>query len=121
MVHKKKPDGSGQVMTTRGIRVFGATSRKEFFYPILKELFENIDGLSIKEIKSRIYNQFKDSFNDVDMSILRHGSPRWSKNIDWTNYDLRNECLISYNKTTKKYIITDEGIDCYKRSLIKKP
>jgi hypothetical protein len=104
-------DRTRQVVTMKGIRFYGATSRKEFIYPILRELNSNKSGLTNENLQKVISIDFQNKFNKLDLEILLSGYPRWQKNFDWIRYQMKNDGLIKFDAKTKMWVITQKGIE----------
>lgn len=101
-------DGTGSVMTMRGLRVFGATSRHEYIFPILEGLAKN-KSLTNGQITTLIENQFVDRFNDIDKEYVSGGTIRWRKNLAWLKYQMKKDGFIEVDEPNHTWRLTKKG------------
>lgn len=100
-------DGTGQLETRGGIKLFGGTSRHEYEYLILEGISKGFG--KPKDLLKFIETEFSENFNEVDNSPILDGCPRWKRNAQWKMYLMKKQDLLQHQKKKKIWVLTDMG------------
>ena len=100
----RKPRGENRIT-----RVPGAIPREEYRIPILEALVEKECKAKQKEVFDIIERKIGETFNDLDIAILKSGSKRWQKNAAFERLSMVSEGLLKSNSPWGVWEITEKG------------
>jgi hypothetical protein len=90
-------------------RVRGAKPQREYCIPILEALVEKGGQARQKEVFDIIERKIGETFNDLDIAILKSGSKRWQKNAAFQRFRMVREGLLRSEFQRGVWEIAEKG------------
>ena len=103
------PEGGKRRGENRITRVRGAKPQSEYCIPILEVLVEKGGKAKQREVFDIIERKIGETFNDLDIAILKSGSKRWQKNAAFQRFRMVREGLLRSESQRGVWEITEKG------------